>query len=249
MTLSLPWLNTLFFIVIRLGTLLLFTPIQAISKLPIQTRLVFIFALGLLLANHQPSVQDNDTTNLLLGALAEFSNGLILASSIYAAFAVFQIAGQIIDNETGFNSIALFNPSEHSQESLSSHLLSMLAVLFFFGLDGHIWLFKGLTYSFVLIPPGSLTLFSGFTPVVKQFGFMFSIAFMIASPIVLTLLIIDLCGALVTRNMPQVSTYFLTLPIKILLGLFLFSMTLNYFTPISNAVFERCFQTWQEVMS
>jgi flagellar biosynthetic protein FliR len=186
---------------------------------------------------------------ILLGGLAEFSNGLILATSLYAAFAVFQIAGQIIDNETGFNATAVFNPSEHYQEPLSSHLLSMLAVLFFFSLDGHQWFFKGMAYSFVIIPPGTLSLFAGFTPVIKQFGFMFSMAFVIASPIILALLAVDVCGALITRNMPQVSVYFLTLPIKILFGLFLLFLMMDYINPLTNKVFTQCFQTWQELMS
>lgn len=249
MTLSLPWLGTLFFIVIRVGTVLLFTPIQAIRILPVHTRLLFIFILSLLLVNYQSAAADLDNTALLLGGLAECSNGLILSLSIYAAFAVFQIAGQIIDNEIGFNSLAIFNPAEHSQEPLTSHLLSMLAVLFFFSLDGHLWLFKGLAYSFVIIPPGSLKLFSGFAPVITQFGLTFSWAFMIASPIVLSLLIIDLCGAFITRNMPQVSTYFLTLPIKILLGLLLLIVMMNYISPITTKVVSHCFQSWQAVMA
>jgi flagellar biosynthetic protein FliR len=248
MTLSLPWITGLFFIFIRLGTVLLFTPIQAIKQLPVSIRLLFIFIMSVLLVHSLPPVPSANNVRILLGGLAEFSNGLILATSLYAAFAVFQIAGQLIDNEIGLNSLAVFNPEEHSQESLTSHLLSMLAVLFFFGIEGHLWLFKGLNYSFVIMPPGTLALFSGFTPVIKQFGFMFSMSFMIASPIILALLTIDICGAIITRNMPQVSTYFLTLPIKILFGLLLLAMMLHYISPITNSVFDLCFQTWQQVM-
>lgn len=250
MTLSLLWLSDLFFISIRLGTVFLFTPIQAIRYLPIHARLLFIFTLSMLLANYVPSSPSILSNNaILLGGLAEFANGLILATSLYAAFALFQIAGQLIDNQTSFNATAIFNPSEHYQEALTSHLLSMLAILFFFSLDGHQWLFKGLAFSFAIIPPGTLTLFSGFIPVTKQFSFMFSMAFIIASPIILALLAVELCGALITRNMPQVSTYFLTLPIKIILGLFLLFMMMSYIAPITNTVFAQCFQSWQELMS
>lgn len=249
MTISLPWLTSLFFITIRLGTVLLFTPIQAIRQLPIHARLILIFTLSMLLANYVPQKSELSNNAILFGGLAEFANGLILATSLYAAFAIFQIAGQLIDSETGYNATAVFNPSEHSQEPLTIHLLSMLAVLFFFSLDGHQWLFKGLAYSFIIIPPGTLSLFAGFTPVIKQFSFMFSMAFMIASPIIIALLALDLCGALITRNMPQVSTYFLTLPIKILFGLFLLFMMLNYINPLTTTVFSQCFHTWQEIMS
>ncbi|WP_298627884.1 flagellar biosynthetic protein FliR [uncultured Legionella sp.] len=249
MIVSTSWITTLLFITIRMGTILLFTPIQAIRQIPVHSRLIFIFIFSVLMSLNTDQVTEMENPRILLGGIAEFANGLILATSMFAAFSVFQIAGQIIENETGMNSLTLFNPSEHSQLPLTSHLLSMLAVLFFFGLNGHIWLFKGLSYSFVIIPPGTLSLFNGFVPVMKQLGFMFSMAVMIASPIITSLLVIDLFSAVLTRNMPQISTYFLMIPIKVLLALVLLGLMLNYFNPIANQVFEHCFQTWQEIMS
>lgn len=249
MTLSTPLLSNLFFVVIRLGTVLLFTPIQAIKLLPITARLTLIFVLSQLIIEYLPSPGAMDNTRLVIGALAECCNGLILATSLYATFAVFQIAGQLLDNQMGLNAIAIFNPAEHHAEPLSSNLLSMLAVLFFFGTDGHLWLFKVLALSFTIIPAGSISLFMGFTPIIKQFGFMFSMAFMIACPVVTALLIIELCGGVLTRNMPQINTWFLTLPIKIMLGLFLFSLMIDYLVPQSNVVFERLFQTWEAFLS
>lgn len=247
MNLSLPWINTLVLISIRLSTVLLFSPIQAIRLAPIHARVLLVFIFALVFINYLPIPETS--SSLFPGALLECANGIILSASLCACFAVFQIAGQIIDNQIGFNSIVLFNPAAHSQESLSSRLLSMLAVLFFFGVDGHLWLFKGLNHSFMLIPPGSLKLFSGFTPVIKQFAFMFSMAFMIASPIVLILLVIDLSCALITRTMPQLSTYFLSIPIKIILGLVVLHLILNYFARNSITVFSHCFEAWQELLS
>lgn len=248
MSLSLSWLTTLFFITIRLGTLLLFIPIQAIRQLPIHARLIFIFSLSMLLVHFVPLNREFNNSQILLGSLSEFANGLILTTSLHATFSIFQIAGQIMDNEIGLNATAIFNPSGH-QESITSHLLSMLAVLFFFSLDGEVWLFKALIYSFIIIPPGTLNLFPGFTPVIKQFGFMFVTSFMIASPIVLALLAIDLCGALITRNMPQINTYFFTLPLKILIGFMLLALLVDYLNPLMNKVLSQCFQTWDEMMS
>ncbi len=248
MTLSISWITILLFICIRIGTVLLLTPIQAIHNLPIHARLLFVFSLSILITQGLPSLTPTNELTLLIGSLCEFINGLILATSIYACFAIFQIAGQLIESSVGLNTLAIFNPSAHQQEALSSHLLSLLAVLFFFGMDGHLWLFKGLYYSFLLIPPGSIKIFSHWTPVLKQCGLMFSISFMIASPIVLALVAIDLCGGIVTRNMPQISPYFLTLPIKIILGFVLFGLILDYFNPIAQGAFISLFAAWQEVM-
>lgn len=243
-------LTTLFLVAIRLGTVLLFSPIEAIRVLSIHTRLILVLIIStFIVANLSlPATQPNEAS-LVLSGLSEFANGLILSLSLYATFAVFQIAGQLIETQMGLNALALFNPADQSHEPLSSRFLSMLAVLFFFALDGHHKLILGLAFSFTMISPGELVLFKGFVPIIQDFSLMFSLALMIASPIVFSLFIIDVSGAVLTRNMPQINTYFLILPIKIMLGLFIFSLMLNYLNPVMERVFTLCFQSWQEMMS
>ena len=249
-TIAVGPLTTTFLIAIRLGTVLLFSPIEAIRMLPIHTRLLFVLLLSFFIAAHlsKPLAQPNELS-LLLSGIAEFSNGLILSLSLYATFAIFQIAGQLIDTQMGLNSLAIFNPTAHSHELLSSRLLGMLAVLFFFSLDGHHKLLQGLALSFTIIAPGEPGLFNGFVPIIQEFSLMFSLAVMIASPIVISLLIVDVTGAVLTRNMPQISTYFLTLPVKIMLGLFVFWLLLNDIHPVMEKAFTLCFQSLGAVMS
>ncbi len=248
-TIAVSQLTTTFLVSIRIGTVLLLSPIEAIRLLPIHTRLILVLTLSMLITNQLSlPIVESDELSLLVKGLAEFSNGLILSLSLYAAFAIFQIAGQLIDTQMGLNALAIFNPADHSHEPLSSRLLLMLAVLFFFAVNGHHKLLHGLIMSFTLITPGKLALFNGFVPVIQQCSLMFSFALMIASPILIGLLIIDVSAALLTRNMPQISTYFLTLPIKILLGLFLFGLLLTVVNPVMEDVFQLCFQSWQRIM-
>lgn len=247
MIISLPFIIHLLFITIRLSTLFFFIPIQAIRQLTMPTRILLVFSFSLLVA--MSTQQGMFTNQLILRSLTEFANGLILATSLCCVFAVYHIAGQLIDDQIGLNALAFFKPDETGQDSISALLLSMLAVLLFFGSNGYLWLFKGLSYSFIIAPPGTLSLFNGFTPILKQFSFMFSMAFLIASPIVIALVTIDFCSALITRAMPQVNPYFFSLPLKILLGFLIFIMMLQYITPLTDLIMERCFNTWQEVWS
>ncbi len=249
-TIAIAPLTTTFLVAIRLGTVLLLSPIEAIRLLPIHTRLLLVLILSVLVVGNLslPALPVDDLS-LGMSALAEFCNGLILSLSLYAAFGVFQIAGQLMDTQMGLNSLAIFNPASHANEALSGRLLSMLAVLFFFAIDGHLKLVQGLVLSFMIITPGQLTLLKGYTPIIQLCSLMFSYAIMIASPVVISLLIIDVTGAILTRNMPQISTYFLTLPIKIILGLFIFGTLLTYINPAMDYVFSSCFQSWLQVIA
>lgn len=249
-TIAVSQLTTTFLVSIRLGTVLLLSPIEAIRLLPIHARLILVLIVSMLISNQLPLlVSEPNEFSLLVQGIGEFSNGLILSLGLYAAFAIFQIAGQLIDTQMGLNALALFNPTDHSHEPLSSRLLLMLAVLFFFAVNGHHQLLTGLLMSFTLITPGKLALFDGFAPVIQQCSLMFVFALMLASPILIGLLIIDVASALLTRNMPQVSTYFLTLPIKIMLGLFIFGLLLTVVNPVMEKAFQLCFQSWQKVLS
>lgn len=249
MKLSLLWVNHLFYIVTRLGTVLLFTPIKPLRQLPVSIKFILIFSLSLLIVNFIPNHLQDNPVSISLGMISEFANGLILATCVYACFGVFHLAGQLIESEIGLNSLAIFNPLEHQEESVTSHFFSLLSALLFFSLQGHIWLFKGLIYSFNVIPPGSFNLFYHATTVIKQFGVMFSISLMLASPIVLVVLIIELSFAVIARHIPQVSPYFLALPIKIIAGLLTLIFSIDYINPIMSTAITTLFQTWQDLMS
>ncbi len=98
MTPALPTLNAIFLVAIRFGVVLIFTPVQIIRQLPIHIRLITVLGLSTLLAgNLTLSPQNTNEMTLIVGALVELSNGLILSLGLYAAFAVIQIAGQLID--------------------------------------------------------------------------------------------------------------------------------------------------------
>lgn len=249
-TIATPTLSAVFLAAIRIGVVLIFTPIQAIRQLPTSLRLILVLMISIFLVSHLSlTVGDSNETTLVAKALVELVNGLILSLSLYAAFAIFQITGQLIECQMGLNSLAIFNPSEHSQDPLTSRLLTMFAVLFFFSLDGHHRLIQGLAYSLTIIPLGKLTLFQHFNLLINQFKLVFIFSWMIASPILIGLILVELCAAIITRNMPQINTYFLALPIKILFGFFLLRLVLNHINPLMEHIFNLCFQTWDEVLS
>jgi flagellar biosynthesis protein FliR len=241
MTLSVTWFTTLFFIAIRLSVLMLFTPIQAFRQLPLHVRLLFVFMISLLTAAQIPTVPYSaNSSRLILEGMAEFAIGLTLSLAIYAAFAVFQIAGQLIDIQIGMQALTVFNPSEHGQEPETGRLLSLLATWIFFATNGHHYFIRGVAYSFLTYPPGSFHFSGGLKPILDQFGHMFVFALLLASPVIIGVLAIDCAFALLTRNMPQISPYFLALPIKILLGFLLFNLALPGVQAIAMTVFQNC---------
>jgi flagellar biosynthetic protein FliR len=237
-------LTTLLLVAIRLSVILLLSPIEAIRILPMPIRLIIVFIISLLLTAHMPSSSwmSYDTVTIFIKAAAEFFNGLLISLSLYAAFAAFQIAGQLLDTQIGLNGMSLINPSHNAEESISGRLLTLIAGLCFFTLNEHHYLLQGICISFEQTEPGTSIIAHGFEPIIRQCGLMFTLAILLAMPIIALLFIIDISAALFTRNMPQVSIFFLTLPLKILLGLGMFYLLLTELSPFIEQVFQASFE-------
>ncbi|MEJ2416440.1 MAG: flagellar biosynthetic protein FliR [Exilibacterium sp.] len=54
--------------------------------------------------------------------------------------------------------------------------------------------------------------------------------------------------AMVSRTMPQINIYFVSLPLKIFLGLWLISLSLKYLLPVVESVFNEIFTAWGQVL-
>lgn len=249
-TLSTTTLTTYFLIVIRCSGFLILSPFQAIKAMPFHVRLLMCMMLSLFILNSMEDVSLSDTQHALgVAVFKECCNGFLLSLCFQAAFGVFSISGQLIDTQIGFNSTAIFNPTDHSHEAISSKLLGTLA-LFYFMASGYLHeLIQGLALSFRSIKPGSLLILNSFPNIIQHCSYMFLLGLLLASPIVLSLLIIDFLTALFSKNMPQINAYFLTLPLKIIIGLLVFSLSLYGLTPFFQATFTQCFIMFQGMLS
>lgn len=249
-TLEVVPLNTTLLVMLRLSSLFLLTPLTPVRQLPINVRLLLLLSLSIpLVFGLNLSCDCNNTLSLLGGAVAEVLNGLFLSLTVFALFGAYQLAGQLMDNQMGLNATSVLNPQANSQEPVMGNFLSLIAVAIFFASGGHRYLFQGLAYSLIQLPPGQLILTAGLQLALTQFSLLFSHGLVIAAPIVFCLLLIDIISGLATRNMPQVSIYFVTLPLKIILGLFLSFSCLNYYQPWMNSLSQAILNHWQSLLS
>ena len=244
------WVMSVLLVTTRLAGLLLLTPLMPFRQLPIHARFFFLLSLSAVIVSALDlSFQEPSLDGIVFSVIAEALNGLILSLSIYAVFASLSLAGFLIDSQMGLNSTSILNPQARVQEPLTGYFLNLLAVSIFFASGGHRLFFKGIAYSLKILPPGKLMLSTGLTPALAQFSNLFVTALMIASPVIFCLLLLDMASGIMTRNMPQLSIYFITLPIKIMLGLFLIYMSLTGIEPVLARMFDSIFVNWQGVLS
>lgn len=159
----------------------------------------------------------------LLGFLLGF-----LASLIFYAYELF---GEIIDLARAASMAKLLVPHMRHQASLMGTFLFQFSLMVFIGLGLHRELIKGLFLSFEYFPVFS-------SPSINQNHFfhmattilasLFRLAFSLSLPIVFICFLIDLAFGLLNRVAPQINAYFLSLPAKVLTGLFILWLALSF---------------------
>lgn len=253
MTVELRWLTAVMLVSIRVGVVFLLTPVFSLVGLPVNVRVLLVLALAAMLvsgmAGNLYAAVPTAPGALAVAALNELALGSLLAFALLAGFAAFQLGGRILDIQLGFGVAQLIDPTTRGQAPLLGTILNMAAVLLFFAVGGHRLLLKGLAYSLYAVPPGSSL--SGIPPrlLIEQFGAMFVNAILVAGPVVIVVLMVDVALAIMSRTLPQLNIFIIGLPLKILVGLVVLAIAMGSFAPVFSRIFAGLFENWQAVLS
>lgn len=126
-------------------------------------------------------------------------------------------AGELIDTKSGASIAQIIDPLSGANQSLTATLLGRFAQVVFVTAGGLTLLVGTLMVSFAIWPlgPEGLALdLSAVTLFEEEFGRFFLFAFIIASPVLLVLYLIDLGMGLLNRFAQNFNVFALSLPIK-----------------------------------
>jgi len=168
---------------------------------------------------------------LLIGSLAGFAAAL--------TFSVLQIAGEVIGLGSGFGSSRILNPAFGESGSALDQLFVMIAMLLFMVLNGHHVFLAGLDRSFSIIPLNSPLPDFPVDRLLMMLGKMVAVGIQLALPVMGALLLADLTLGLLSKVAPQVQVFFLGLPIKIGIGLFILGLAFTTMFPLLAELFNR----------
>jgi len=209
---------------VRLIPLLVVSPVLFFARIPLMVRVLLTLALSAVLASgltltHSPTF----TVPVLLG---ELLLGVLMAFGFHAAHAGLDMAGKLIDTQIGLNAAGVFDPGTSNMTGLVAELLVWSLAAVFVVLDLHHDMLRVFSQLLAVVPPGSVSasvLSLSLATVMTQ---QFLLAFMMVVPVILGLWLIDTAFAFLSRSMPQANVYFLSLPIKLGVGLFILLLTL-----------------------
>ncbi|MGI0118598.1 flagellar biosynthetic protein FliR [Zooshikella sp. RANM57] len=245
------WLYALILTTTRIG-IVLFSLFHAGGiKLPWLIKGILAITLGFILlpfVDQSVQLDHLEIIFLTLLVIKEVILGILLATGIYFVFGAINLAGRVIDTQTGINAMAAFDPHSQSMSGFASQLLRLLALAVFFFTNQHHNLLYMLAFSLQKLNP--LQFYEINVAHAVQFLpniFLFGIR--LAAPIIALIFIGDIIFSLLSKTMPQLNVYFLTLPIKILLGLMLLIYLLPSLTNLNIDILGSLVDFWQSLLS
>jgi flagellar biosynthetic protein FliR len=246
------WMMTVFLLSLRVGVLLMMSPIFTPLSGLVTVRVLLTLLLSSTLVSGMhvaPASVELAIGQVILASLQELAVGVTLAFGVMAAFGAFSMAGEILDIQSGFGLGSVYDPVTRSGAPMFATMLNMVGVVVFFSLDAHHAFIRGIVFSLHQVPPGSGLAALQVDAIIRQFGVMFALGVSLIIPVMLCLLLVEVGLAVVSRVLPQMNVFIVLVPVKLVAGIVLFALTLTSLSPAMSRVYAAIFQFWEQVLS
>lgn len=184
-------------------------------------------------------VMRTDPYSLFLLAGKEVFVGAVIGFIVRLIFICASISGEIISFQSGFSFARFMDPYSMTQVSILEQVKNIIALIMFFVVDAHHMLIKGVAYSFSELPVGAASLNSSLAGhMVATTGKIFTSAFRIGAPIIVTLFLVELSFGMLSRMIPQANVFVDGIPMKILIAISMLGLSLGYIVPNIGGLFR-----------
>lgn len=231
MTISLPAIYLCFLILCRGSALLYNFPFGSSNNVPntvkIGLSVGLSYTLFLTLSPTTTLPLPSGYLPFLLHIGKEIMIGWAMGITLRISFAIFETAGYCIANEMGLNNSEIFNPSSEQSNNFISLMFSQLAIAIFFINGVYLDLLQCFVDSYRWSPIQELSLSSSqFLLLIPLTQNIFTVAFKMAVPLIALNLLITFAFSILGKTSPKINVFFLSFPLRILLGLSLLSFIL-----------------------
>ncbi len=208
---------------LRISALLLAAPLVSLRVVSVRIRVVVALVLTVFIypTLDLPAIDPVSAPGLML-ITRELLIGLLFAVVLQVVNAALVVAGQTLSMSMGLGMAQTVDPNIGRVPVLASFLVVM-STLIFLSIGGHLILIELVLMSFEFMPIGSNINFietvANFT---KWTAMVFLGAVLIALPIMLTMMLVNVCIGIVTRAAPALNIFAVGFPAMLLAGLVLF---------------------------
>jgi len=215
----------------RAGAMIMLLPAIGDAGVPARVRLAFALAVSAALvsvtAKYYPS---GSVTPIELGVLIarETTAGVLVGAMARLIMSALETAGFLIASQTGLSFATTFDPGQGTQGAMVSTFLSLLGVLLVFESGLHYLAIGAISGSYTLMPPGGDLPTADMAQLVLGLtASAFALGLQLAAPFLVFGFLIYVTLGVLSRAMPQMQIFFISMPVNILAGFVLLMLFLG----------------------
>lgn len=237
------WLADFFWPLSRIAAMMMASPIFNTRQIPVRFRLLLAVLITILV---QPVLRPSPvisvfSTDALLVLLQQIGIGLALGFVLQMAFNALIFGGQVMAYSMGLGFANMMDPANGVQVPVVAQFWLILAMLAFLMLNGHLVLISAIIDTFAVLPVATDGLGrAGIWELLGWASRMFAAGLLMAMPVIVALLLINIGLGVVSRAAPQLNVFAVGFPITLMMGFVLIWITLpqvmgNFSSLISEA--------------
>jgi flagellar biosynthetic protein FliR len=241
------WAGDVFWPLVRVMAVIATAPALSHRAFPVRAKVALGVAIALILAPQveaPPLTRAHDAAffsmlvrNILIGV----SMGL----AVRILFTGIELAGQMIGLQIGLSFGGFFNPEMADTDNPVANMLSLLVLLLFLSMDGHLMLIYGMERSFESFPvDGKGVPPLAFDAIAGMGAELFSIALSLSLPILGVMLLINVVLGVMARVSPQLNLFAVGFPITLCAGMVVLLLFVPHLDAPMRAALERSLSIW-----
>ncbi|HET7410947.1 MAG TPA: flagellar biosynthetic protein FliR, partial [Paracoccaceae bacterium] len=225
------------------GATMMLMPGLSSTNIPAQIRLFLALAVSLalaplLLATVRRALVGTEPLGMLWLIAGELLVGALIGLLARIFFLALQALAAVVATAIGFSGIPGAPIEGYEPVPALVSLITVSAVVLMFQTDLHWEMIRGIADSYSVLPPGEMfdSRF-GLVQIADQLSETFLIVLRISSPFLVYAIIVNLAVGIINKLLPQVSVYFVSLPVVLAGGLLVVYLNIEELLRLFTAEF------------
>ena len=231
----------------RISAFFLVAPVFSWKSIPGRIKIAMTLLLSIFFSTVTTFAIDAKDVSVLEAVLLlanEALYGLALGLVVVFVFTAVKLSGRIVERQMGMAMAQVLDPLTGERAQPLGSLLEMIFILLFLAANGHHLFLLIISRSYEIFPAGSIPAVPVLaTGVVKAGSAMLMAGLRLAAPMLGAFLVLMVVLAILARIAPQMNILFISLPLRVGLGLLMAAV----FLPFING-FVTEFADWMGVL-
>lgn len=223
-------LSTLWWPFCRVMAMLSVAPVIGETTVPITVKVLLSLVLAVILMPVAQPVAPIDPMSVrgILAAVEQAVIGGLLGLAFHLCMAAIMVLGYLVSSQMGLSMAVMNDPLNGASSDVISTLLSILSILAFFSMDGHLVLTGVVGGSFQAWPVGSGWTALTLQTIAYNVAWVFSAAMLLAVPVIFATLVVQVGFGFLTRVAPTLNLFALGFSVITLFGLFMLAQVVRF---------------------